>query len=164
MHTTHRAVAVAVSSILVLSLAATAGCGDERSRSPEGVDRVSMELMHGECGGYCRRITELGADLVGRYRQLPNVDDPGFPPKERSFVITRDEWAGVSAPASAARQQSWESRYGCPDCADQGAWTLTIGSTAGETLTTTLDTRSDMNPAPLQQVIDAIRGLHAEER
>lgn len=156
-----RAAVVAVAAGCVSML----GCGDERSGVPPGnVDRVSTELAYGECGGYCRRITELAADLSGHYRELPHSVDPMYPPKERSFVVTEREWASISDLASSATQQAWESTYGCPDCADQGAWRLTIHASAGETRATTLDGHPDKNPEPLQRLIDAVSALHAESR
>jgi len=150
---------------LVVFFGAVLGCADGGRASVDGtIDRVSTELSHGECGGYCRHITEIGADLRGRYRSLPLRDDPMYPPRERSFAIAAHEWAHVSELASIAGQRPWEPTYGCPDCADQGAWTLTVAATRGATRSTTLDTRPDQNPEPLQLVIDAVRGLHAEVR
>lgn len=77
---------------------------------------------------------------------------------------TYQEWEEISALASTARRQPWQSHYGCPDCADQGAWTLTVRVTSGETRSTVLDTHAATNPEPLQQVIEAVRALRADSR
>ena len=78
--------------------------------------------------------------------------------------MTQAEWERVSQLASIGAQQRWESSYGCPDCADQGAWTLIISVSGGEIRKTMLDARADQNPESLQLVIDAVRDLRAEVR
>jgi hypothetical protein len=153
----------ALASLLMLLLAGP-GCGKEHLQvSTDDSSVVSAELFHGECGGYCRRVTEVGADLQGRYRELPFSADPAYPPKERSFTVTEGEWGGVWAALLTAWEQTWQPGYGCPDCADQGGWKMTA-EVAGERRTTTLDTRTTANPEALQRLIEAVVALDAQSR
>jgi hypothetical protein len=151
----------ALSAALIL-----ASCGDGREAIPGSeLASLSVENWAGECEGYCRRVTEVGADLVGHYRELAfRNDDPTHPPQERSFVMTSREWQDIAALVSFATRDTWQGQYGCPDCADQGGWRLGVKTNSGTTRMTVLDGNPAPNPAPLQRVIDAVRDLHAEAR
>jgi hypothetical protein len=148
----------------VIALAATAGCGGDHPILIGDIRSVTATLSAGECLGYCRWTTEVWSDLRARYSERSWREDAMYPPKDRSFELLDREWATISDRVAQATELRWEPQYGCPDCMDQGAWQLSIETSAGETRTTRLDGIAGFNPDWLWRVIEALGDLHPESR
>ena len=154
---------------LALMAIGLAACGAARDLEPTGqptgsqpvdVDTVSLEWGAGECAGYCQGTTDVGANLAGTYVERPWHDDAAYPPKTRSFLISAADWQRIRSLALTATAEPWKESYGCPDCADQGGWRLTVGMSSGASRTTALDNARALNPAPLEDLLEAVHALN----
>jgi len=126
------------------------------------VDSVSLRWSAGECVGYCQGTTDVGASLQGTYTEAPWSENAAYPPKLRLFTVAAADWQNIETLAGAAMSGAWQASYGCPDCADGGAWQLTVRTGDGHTRATTLDNLRANNPAPLEQLLEAVHALDAD--
>jgi hypothetical protein len=111
----------------VLVVFVAAGCGTMRERDPLSGDskayQLQFEASYGFCAGYC--TTELTLTPEGEGVVERRSREASSPTLRKEFALTEAERQGVEALLAAALSENWDERYGCPDCADQGAYRLT---------------------------------------
>jgi hypothetical protein len=115
------------SSFLMVGLVAVATCGSPSAPSSQPVAFKSI-VSFGFCAPslYCTSRLELSekrATLTYESReQAPLVQRRDLQP---------GEWQRLVAALDAARLRALPARVGCPDCADNGAETLTVAFAEG---------------------------------
>lgn len=107
-------------------------------------DQVEFTASYGFCRGYCDTAVQLDTGAEGAIRHSGRMvalvtQDVSYPDRAGELDDAVDQ----------ARSISWEARYGCPDCFDQGVYKLTV-TTDGETRTT------EMDPSDHPDVFDPI--------
>ena len=148
---------------------ALAGCGASSVAAPEsivdqppaGVDALSAEWFAGECAGYCRGKISISEILEGSYVEGPYLEAESSPPRRVTrIVVSAEQWQQVWSLAEVAMSTSWEARYGCPDCSDGGGWRVAVRPADRPPSTTVLDNFRAKNPAPLEQLLEAVQALN----
>ena len=116
-------------------------------------DNVTLAEEYGFCASACYRELGITADGTAhivvreaRDKQILN---------ERSVQLSDDETGRVLGLATGAVSVPWAPRYGCPDCADQGAYSLLVRSGAAAQQTV-------LDPRQLSPTFDdLVTTLHA---
>ena len=140
------------------------GCGgSEEAREPSGGDETQLEepctLLFTESYNYCEDNcvwrTKVGADGRGG---VSVADSRSAPETKRSFTLTQEELGTLKAVLDESLAQPWEPLYGCPDCYDQGSYTL--GYTAcGDTASRETQVDPKFPPEHLKPLIARMRQL-----
>lgn len=113
---------------------------------------VQFEKKYGFCRGDC--YLSLSVDSEGA--AMAEVVSTDGKRRSRQFTLTAAELAFVRAGVEAAMAEPWDARYGCPDCVDQGAWTLQIAQD-GEVRRAEVDPKAQPpHLAPLLERLDAL--------
>lgn len=73
----------------------------------------------GECIGYCTQELRVDRDEVVHVQRAHKSS--GLPDKRRARPVTAEEWVKLVEVTDLDTLLSLKSRYGCPDCYDQGA-------------------------------------------
>jgi hypothetical protein len=127
------------------------GCGSEEE--PQREFTVLFEEVYGECAQNCYgslRVTSDGEATASR------ADTPNSVARTRAFTLTEAELAAVTADVESALGSPWNDSYGCPDCNDQGAYTLELDAD-GDVRETTVDPR--VPPAHLAPLTTRLNAL-----
>ena len=128
MHKTSGIAGIKGLAILVCALASGAvACQSWKS--------VEFTTSYGFCAGYCETVVKLDEAASGTIRQSAPRGD--LPPIENNLSYP-ERAAELDNAVERARSISWDARYGCPDCVDQGSYKVTV-VTSGATHTTILD-------------------------
>lgn len=134
-----------------LSLAA---CASGAPTTPTAVQQVVSTTSFGMCMGYCStrlEISEAGAVLTRSSRG--GRGGATLPDQRFTTPLSASEWREISQLAANAHISGLPDTIGCPDCADGGAESLTIG---GKTIT--FDHGAQIaEAAPLLERVRAIR-------
>jgi hypothetical protein len=125
---------------------------------PSAIDEVSFAEEYGECGDACYR--ELGVALDGTAHIIVRARRDEEILLDRTVQLPDDEARRVLELAGRAVDEPWAARYGCPDCADQGAFSLTVRNGA-TTQHTVLDPQGI--PATFDNLVTTLRAVLARE-
>lgn len=120
---------------------------------------LTFSASYGKCVGYCTHTVELLDDGAFVVTHLPAGYTGSQNTTKTVFDVSSVVLARIRAEASSALDSSWEGQYGCPDCADQGAFDLRIATGAG-TRATRLDPLN--HPAFFAPLLADLRQLLAE--
>lgn len=134
-----------------------AACAAAPSAAPADVRQIVSTTSFGMCVGYCTtrlEITEGEAVLIRQGRGGRGAPQD-LPDQRFTQPLTAEEWREFSRLAAEADLQALPDVIGCPDCADGGAESLTIG--AGRTIT--FDHGAPI--AEAQPLLDRVRELRA---
>lgn len=153
---------------IVVALGFLVACGtdkrgaDERRASETALEAqqtafsVGLEKRYGFCQGDCTQLLTVGSN-GGAMADVVTTDGQR---RSRTFRLTEAELAALRTAITTAMAEPWEARYGCPDCADQGAWALHLVRDGEER-------RSEIDPqaqpahlAPLIEQLDALERKH----
>ncbi len=77
-------------------------------------------VSFGECLGYCSRELEITASEM-RFTQTGWNLEGSLPPVVRTRETAAEEWNALVSLIDMGNIKSLDTRYGCPDCMDQGA-------------------------------------------
>jgi len=89
---------------------------------------VQLTASYGECTGYCTTAVELDTTATGHITYSSWGTDPL--PTVTKPVSHPDRADALDAAVRKARAIPWADHYGCPDCADQGAYQVVIDARA----------------------------------
>jgi hypothetical protein len=134
-----------------------AACAAAPSAAPTDVRMIVSTTSFGMCVGYCTtrlEITEGQAVLIRQARGGRGAPQ-GLPDQRFMQPLTAEEWGELSRLAAEIDLRALPDVIGCPDCADGGAESLTIG--AGRTIT--FDHGAPI--AEAQPLLDRVRELRA---
>lgn len=96
------------------------------------IQSVSTGLSFGKCHGYCRQAINITSHpLRVLASKEPNFQQDLYPPIQKTFLITSNEWDSLISDVKLNIFQSLADRIGCPDCADGGAEWIDIVWTTG---------------------------------
>lgn len=124
------------------------GCGSEE---PEFT--VVFEETYGECERDCHGSLRVSADGKAT---ASLADSANSAARTRSFTLTAGELEALKADVETARGAPWDDVYGCPDCADQGQYTLELESDGASRKTAVDPMRQPEHLAPLLNRLDAL--------
>lgn len=136
----------------LLSLSA---CATSAAPTSAPVRQVVSTTSFGMCVGYCStrlEISESGAVLIRSSRG--GRGGAQLPDQRFTAVLGAGEWEEISRLAANSRIGSLPAVIGCPDCADGGAESLTIGER-----TITFD--HGANIAEAQALLERVRAIRA---
>lgn len=123
---------------------------------PTGIASVSFTASYGECMGFCRQSLVISRDgALARF--ATNGIEPAI---EEAISVDPSVRAQILAAGNQTLASAWDERYGCPDCADQGAYEIEIAAN-GVTRKTVLDPLQ--HPAffdPLLSTLEPVRSAH----
>ncbi|MFT3727289.1 MAG: hypothetical protein QM759_05670 [Terricaulis sp.] len=141
-------------SLVAAALSVTACASQTPSTS---VRQVVSTTSFGMCAGYCStrlEISEGQAVLVrnGRGRGVPDL-----PEQRIRAPLTPAEWSEISALAAKTNLGALPETIGCPDCADGGAESIAIATSADAPRTVTFDFNASIEQA--QPLLDRVRTL-----
>lgn len=115
----------------------------------DGPRLVSAGTSFGMCLGFCERTLSVdGASVT-----MEAVDREG-PTRTVTGTLSGDAAADLAAAVAAVDVAALEETYGCPDCADGGAATLTFTPADGGPAVTS--TYEFGNPPPELAAVDAV--------
>jgi hypothetical protein len=140
--------------LLAASLLGTWACGSPSAPSAEP-QSFSSTVSFGFClpSSYCTSRLEIAAGRV-----VFTYESRERPPLRQSRELQPVEWRRLVAAVDAARLRSLPSVIGCPDCADGGAESLTVGFANGQSTTVTFEYNRDVpGIEPLVAQVRAIR-------
>ena len=121
-----------------------------------GSFRVELEKRYGFCLGDCTFKLSVGEDGAA-VAEVVNKDGQS---RTRPFTLTAAELESVRTGVSTALTKPWEPRYGCPDCADQGAWTLNLTSGSNKRSSVVDPQDKPTHLAPLLDTLDALENAN----
>jgi hypothetical protein len=130
------------------------GCATNTT-TPTAVRQVVSTTSFGMCMGYCStrlELSENGAVLVRSSRG--GRGGATLPDQRFTAPLSASEWQDISRLAAQTRLTAMPDTIGCPDCADGGAESLTIGER-----TITFDHGAQI--AEAQPLLDRVRALRA---
>ncbi|MCP3136177.1 hypothetical protein [Pyxidicoccus xibeiensis] len=151
-----------------------AGCGSDRPEREPVKDTLALqeprvceqfvltyEESYGECEDDCYTRVEVSSAGLGyvAWADRKTLDGPEskFP-----FALSAEEQGALEALLADAFTQRWEHVYGCPDCVDQGRYSLFYECNGWASLVTAVDPRQQ--PEFLRPLIARMRELRAEHR
>lgn len=101
------------------------------------IHSISSGLSFGMCRGYCRQAINITSNpLRILASKEPNFEQNIYPPIQKPFLITSNQWDSVSSDVKLNIFQSLGDTIGCPDCADGGAeWIHIVWTTGNKRVT-----------------------------
>lgn len=148
--------------IAVLTLAAS--CSDQLAAKDQSavIEGDLTGIRYAESYGFCagRCVRELSIASTGE-ATLVVRDRPGEPAlSEQSFTLPAGDRDRLFDLAGASAGEPWEARYGCPDCADQGQFDLTVAAGTAE-MSTVLDPAH--HPAQFDELLAELKQILVRE-
>ncbi|WP_395646887.1 hypothetical protein [Terricaulis sp.] len=137
------------------ALLSVGACATSTAPPSASVSQIVSTTSFGMCVGYCStrlEISESGAVLVRSARGGRGGAE--LPDQRFTTALNAGEWHELSRLAANARIDSLPERIGCPDCADGGAESLSIGAR-----TITFDYGASI--AEAQPLLERVRALRA---
>ena len=129
---------------------------DATAAAPDGVESVRFTVSYGECAGFCQHtLTVRPNDAT-----LGSATSGGVPTVDEAIDLDPAVREQILAAAAQALMSPWESSYGCPDCADQGAYHIGV-SANGILRETVLDPEPLQHPTFFDPLLDAIKPVLA---
>lgn len=136
-------------SLWLLAVLPAVGCADW--------EEVQFTADYGFCARYCE--TTVTVDTLAR-GAIEFVDPQGRLSTVREEFSLPERAPELAAAVERSRSVRWEERYGCPDCVDQGAYTVRLTS-RGRAQATVLDPASAPDAFRLLvEFFDRIRAEH----
>ena len=82
-----------------------------------------FESTFRQCYGVCYYRLDVASDGSA---QLAYAERKGKRESKRSFLLRQSDLDGLLGDVALARTETWEPVYGCPDCVDQGEYSLKL--------------------------------------
>jgi hypothetical protein len=125
---------------------------DVTPAAPNGIQSVRFTTSYGECAGFCQHSLLVSPD--GASLHSATNGGKAAPAVDEAIELDPAVTTQILAAAAQALSYPWDARYGCPDCADQGAFHIEV--TANGTLReTVLD--PDQHPIFFDPLLDAVK-------
>ncbi|MCE9667876.1 hypothetical protein LY474_08645 [Myxococcus stipitatus] len=139
-------------------------CGGSEGPPVDRVDEAEKDI---ECSSFTLRFEEFYGfcyeDCLGKLvvssdgsATAARADYLGQPETTRDFTLTAEELVAVRSALQTGISQPWDAQYGCPDCYDQGRYSLVYES-CGQPQTTLVD--PEKQPETLQPLFAKLRDL-----
>jgi hypothetical protein len=139
---------------LAAALFALAACASAPAQAPSDLRQIVSTTSFGMCVGYCTTRLEISEGQVVLIREARGGRGASDLPDQRfTTTLTPAEWQELQRLAANTDLSGLPPTIGCPDCADGGAESLTLGAR-----TVTFDFGADVAEAePLLERIRALR-------
>jgi hypothetical protein len=124
--------------------------------APNGIESLRFTTSYGECAGFCQHTLLVRPDGGASLRSATNGGD--VPAVDEAIELDPAVSAQILAAAAQALSNPWDARYGCPDCADQGAYHIEV-SANGTLRETDLD--PEQHPTFFDPLLDAVKPVLA---
>jgi hypothetical protein len=121
------------------------------------ITAIRFGKHYGFCAGYCLTDLRLFPTGKGAVVHGSGPRQPTQPEMQYDVALSPAEQEKIFAEARTAIGPAWQPRYGCPDCADQGAWPLEVDVDGKPARATVLDPQQV--PAFLKALTDLLNGV-----
>jgi hypothetical protein len=128
---------VAAATLIFSGASALAGTSSSAGDEPDHTISIAFGTYYGECLGYCVEVYELRKSpvfedkLMTRTRHGWDRTDAAHPIISETKPLTSEEFQRLTALANIDRFAQLADTYGCPDCADGGAYWIRVQSQFG---------------------------------
>lgn len=140
---------------LVAALFSLAACTSAPAQGQSEIRQIVSTTSFGMCVGYCTTRLEISEGQAVLIRDGRGGRGGAELPDQRfTATLTPSEWQELQRLAAGTDLSGLPATIGCPDCADDGAESLSINDAAP----TTFDFGATINEAqPLLQRVRALR-------
>ncbi|NOJ77921.1 MULTISPECIES: hypothetical protein [Myxococcus] len=97
-------------------------CGDGGGPD-EDAFVARFEASFGQCYGICYYRLDVASDGSA---EVAYAERKGARESKQTFLLRQSELDGLLEDAALARTETWAPVYGCPDCVDQGRYSLKL--------------------------------------
>lgn len=140
---------------LLAALLALAACASA-PQAPPDIRQIVSTTSFGMCVGYCTTRLEISAAGAVLTRQARGGRGaPDLPDQRFTAPLSAAEWDAFARLAAQTDLSALPDVIGCPDCADGGAETLSLGARS-----VTFDFGASLNEA--QPLLERVRALRAQ--